>query len=276
MSNAPTGNEAILVTEERFVFALGAGGNPRKVQWSDREDNNSWTPATTNEAGDLELATTGTIMAGVNVRGGSLILTSRDAHFATYQGPPYVYGIERVGTACGLASTLGCVVVDQGAVWMGVNSFFAYNGSSVAELNSEVSDYVFSDINKAQISKVFGVSNSLYNEIWWYYPSSGSTENDRYVVYNYSENTWYIGELDRTAGTDRGAFRQPMLADASDMYVYEHEVGFDYGTLTPFAETGPFRIGTGENVVSVTGLIPDEKNLGDVNATLKQGFSNGN
>ena len=272
LSNAPTGNEAILVTEERFVFALGAGGNPRKVQWSDREDNNTWTPATTNEAGDLELATTGTIMAGVNVRGGSLILTSRDAHFATYQGPPYVYGIERVGTACGLASTLGCVVVDQGAVWMGVNSFFAYNGSSVAELNSEVSDYVFNDINKAQISKVFGVSNSLYNEIWWYYPSSGSTENDRYVVYNYSENTWYIGELDRTAGADRGAFRQPMLADASDMYIYEHEVGFDYGTLTPFAETGPFRIGTGENVVSVTGLIPDEKNLGDVNATFKARF----
>ena len=272
LSNAPTNNEAIVVTEERFVFALGAGGNPRKVQWSDREDNNTWTPAATNEAGDLELATTGTIMAGVNVRGGSLILTSRDAHFATYQGPPYVYGIERVGTACGLASTLGCVVVDQGAVWMGVNSFFAYNGSSVAELNSEVSDYVFNDINKAQISKVFGVSNSLYNEIWWYYPSSGSTENDRYVVYNYSENTWYIGNLDRTAGADRGAFRQPMLADASDMYIYEHEVGFDYSGLTPFAETGPFRIGTGENVVSVTGLIPDEKNLGDVNATFKARF----
>ena len=155
---------------------------------------------------------------------------------------------------------------------MGVNSFFAYNGSSVAELNSEVSDYVFNDINKAQISKVFGVSNSLYNEIWWYYPSSGSTENDRYVVYNYSENTWYIGELDRTAGTDRGAFRQPMLADASDMYIYEHEVGFDYGTLTPFAETGPFRIGTGDNVISVTELIPDEKNQGDVNATFKSRF----
>ena len=92
LSNAPTGNEAILVTEERFVFALGAGGNPRKVQWSDREDNNTWTPATTNEAGDLELATTGTIMAGVNLPGGSFNLTSREAQFATYQGPPQGFG----------------------------------------------------------------------------------------------------------------------------------------------------------------------------------------
>ena len=272
LSNAPTNNEAIVVTAERFVFALGAGGNPRKVQWSDREDNNSWTAATTNEAGDLELATTGTIMAGVNVRGGTLILTSRDSHFAVYQGPPYVYGIERVGTASGLAAPLACVAVDQGAVWMGVNSFFVYNGSSVSELNSEVSDYVFTDINKSQISKVFGVSNSLYNEVWWFYPSSGSTENDRYVVYNYSENTWYIGDLDRTAGVDRGAFSQPMLADASDRHIYEHEVGFDYSGLTPFAETGPFRIGTGDNVISVTELIPDEKNQGDVNAIFKSRF----
>ena len=43
----------------------GAGGNPRKVQWSDREDNTLWTPAATNEAGDLELNTSGQIMAGI-------------------------------------------------------------------------------------------------------------------------------------------------------------------------------------------------------------------
>ena len=157
-------------------------------------------------------------------------------------------------------------------MWMGVNSFFIYNGSSVTELNSEVSDYVFNDINRAQISKVFGVSNSLYNEIWWFYPSSSSLENDRYVVYNYSEGTWMIGELSRTAGADRGAFRQPMFVDADDRHIYEHEVGFDYGSLTPFAETGPFRIGSGDSVVSVVELIPDEKNQGDVNATFKTRF----
>lgn len=272
LSNAPADNQAIVVTEERFVFALGAGGNPRKVQWCDREDNTTWTAAATNEAGDLELNTSGKIMQGVNVRGQTLILTTRDAHAATYQGPPYVYGIERVGTSCGVASTLSCVVVDEGAVWMGVNSFFIYNGSSVTELNSEVSDYVFNDINRAQISKAFGVSNSLYNEIWWFYPSASSLENDRYVVYNYSEGTWMIGELSRTAGADRGAFRQPMFVDADDKHIYEHEVGFDYGSLTPFAETGPFRIGSGDSVVSVVELIPDEKNQGDVNATFKTRF----
>ncbi len=272
LSNAPTSNNGIVVTEERFLFALGAGGNPRKVQWSDREDNNTWTPAVTNEAGDFELNTSGALMKGVNVQGRTLLLTTRDAHVANYIGPPYVYGIERVGTSCGIASKQAIAVVDQGAFWMGVNSFYAYQGSTVKELPCEVSDYVFNDLNKAQISKAFAMSNSMFGEIIWFYPSSASTENDRYASFNYVEGTWQIGELDRTAGYDRGAFRQPMMISASDRKLYEHEIGFEYGSLTPFAESGPFRIGSGDQVMSVTEMLPDEKSQGDVSATFKTRF----
>jgi hypothetical protein len=272
LSNAPVNNESLVVTSERFLFALGAGGNPRKVAFSDRENNNLWTPAVTNEAGDIELNTSGSIMKGLRVRGQTLILTTRDAHSATYIGPPYVYGFERVGTSCGLAAREAAVVVDAGAFWMGANSFYTYNGSAVAELPCDVSDYVFNDINQAQISKAFGMSNSMFGEIWWFYPSAGNTENDRYVVFNYVEGTWYIGQLDRTAGTDRGVYRQPMMAKASDKKIYEHEVGLEYDSLTPFAESGPFRIGTGDQVMSVTEMIPDEKTQGDVNATFKTRF----
>lgn len=272
LSNAPTGNRSLVVTEERFLFALGAGGNPRKVQWSDREDNNTWTPAATNEAGDLELNSNGQIMKGVNVRGQTLILTSTDAHVANYVGPPYVYGIERVGTSCGLAANEAVAVVDSGAFWMGPHAFYAYTGGAVQEVNSDVSDYVFSDINRAQISKAFAVTNGNYGEIWWYYPSSASNENNRYVVYNYIENTWYTGDLARTAGVDRGAFRQPIMADADDYKIYEHEIGFDYGELSPFAETGPIMLGSGDTVASVVEMLPDERTQGDVNVTFKTRF----
>ena len=272
LSNAPTGNRGIVVTEERFLFALGAGGNPRLVQWSDREDNNTWTPAATNEAGDLELNTSGALMAGMSVRGQTLLLTTRDAHVANYVGPPYVYGIERVGTSCGLAAKQAAIVVDAGAFWMGSKSFYTYQGSTVQELQSDVSDYVFNDLNKAQVSKAFAVSNSMFGEITWFYPSSASTENNRYATYNYIENTWYTGDLDRTAGFDRGAFRLPMMVSATDNKIYEHEIGFDYGGLTPFAETGPFMLGSGDQVVSVVEMLPDEKTQGDVDVTFKTRF----
>ena len=272
VSNAPTDNLGIVVTEERFLFALGAGGNSRLVQWSDRENNTLWTPAATNEAGDLELNTSGALLRGVNVRGQTLLLTTRDAHVANYVGPPYVYGFERVGTSCGLAAKQAVIVVDAGAFWMGNNSFYTYQGGVVQELQSDVSDYVFNDLNKSQISKAFVISNSMFGEVTWFYPSAASTENDRYVTFNYIEGTWYTGNLARTAGFDRGAFRQPMMASPDDNKIYEHEIGFEYGGLTPFAETGPFMLGSGDQVISVVEMLPDEKTQGDVDVTFKTRF----
>jgi hypothetical protein len=272
VANAPVNNRAILVTEERFLMCLGAGGNPRLVQWSDRENNTVWTPAATNEAGSLELQTTGRIQCGVRVQNQALILTDTDAHAATYSGPPYVFGIERIGTSCGIVSTQAVAVVDKGAIWMGSRSFYTYSGGAVSEVNCEVADYVFSDINHSQISKVAAVSNANFGEIWWFYPSGNSNENNRYVVFNYNDNTWAIGVLARTSGVDAGVYRQPIIASALNKKLYEHEIGFNYDGGEPFAESGPIIIGNGDNVMSVTKMIPDEKTQGDVDATFKTRF----
>ena len=271
LSNAPTNCSGMMVSEERFVFAFGAGGNPRKVAWSDRENNNLWTPAATNEAGDIEIQTNGIILKGLRTRGQSLILTDQDAHTATYSGPPFVYGFERVGTSCGLIAANAAASIDEGVVWMGQRSFFIYAGGSVKDLPCEVSDYVFSDMNNDQRSKVHAVVNSRFNEIWWFYPSASSIECDSYVAFDYAENIWTTGTIDRTAGIDRGVFRQPFWI-AADGILYEQEIGFNYGSQTPFAETGPIAIGVGESVMAVRGMIPDENTLGDVTATFKTRF----
>lgn len=270
VTNAPTGNRSVLVTEERFLFALGADDNPRKVQWSDREDNTTWTPAATNEAGDIELQTSGAIQCGKRVQGQTLILTDVDAHVATYIGGQFVYGFERVGSSCGVASKKVLSVTDAGAFWMGTKSFYVYSGGAVQELPSDVSDYVFSNINYSQISKCWSMSQAQYGEIWWFYPQS--TEVDSYVVYNYVENSWYIGSLDRTSGFDAGSFKNPTMFSADDYKPYEHEVGFSYGSLTPYAESAPISLGSGDSVMVVTEMIPDERTQGDVQATFKTRF----
>jgi hypothetical protein len=271
IDNAPTNCSALMSTEERFLFAFGADGNPRKIAWSDREDNTTWTAAATNEAGDIEIQTNGTILRGLRTRGQALILTDQDAHTATYQGPPFVYGFERVGTSCGLVAPNAAATIDAGVVWMGVRNFFIYSGGAVQELPSEVSDYVFSDFNTDQRSKVHAVVNSQWNEVWWFYPSGGSVECDRYVLFDYVQNVWATGNIDRTAGVDSVAFRQPMWI-ASNGDIYEHEIGNVYNGEAPFCESGPISIGTGDQVMSVRRLIPDERTLGDVTATFKTRF----
>jgi hypothetical protein len=271
ISNAPTGCVGLHVTGERFLFALGAGGNYRKVAWSDREDNTLWAPDATNEAGDIELQTAGQIMLGIRARGQSLILTDHDAHAATYQGPPFVYSFERVGSSCGAISRLCAASVDAGVFWMGRSGFHLYAGGAVQELPCEVADYVFSDINLTQRSKVAAVASAANSEVWWFYPSSGSIENDRYVSYNYQENHWSIGQISRTCGVDAGVFSTPIWFDATGA-AKNHEIGHLYDGVPPFAESGPIEIASGDAVMSMLQLVPDERTQGDVTATLKTQF----
>lgn len=273
LQNAPTDNLGIVVTEERFVFALGAGGNPRKVQWCDFENNTVWTPSTTNQAGSQELQTSGQIMLGIRTRGQTLILTDIDAHAARYSGPPYIYNFQRVGTSCGAISRKAASDVDMGVFWMGESGFFRFDGNSVSELGCDVHDYVFGDINLGQKSKIWSVANSKHGEIWWFYCSSGATEIDRYVAFDYKENHWLIGDLSRTSGVPGGVFQYPILAGHNaDSDLYDHEVGVNFDGATTFAETGPMSVGNGDNITKITKLLPDEKTQGDVSVTFKTRF----
>jgi hypothetical protein len=267
ITNAPTGNKAVLVTAERILFALGAGGNPRKVQWCDQENNTLWTPAGDNQAGDYELATPGTLLAGKRVKGVNLLFTDVDVHTAQYVGAPFVYGFEKAGSGCGLISAQAVAAIDTAAIWMSKSGFWIYDGY-VKPLPSDVSDYVFGNINFNQASKVYAVHNSKFGEIWWYYPSSGSNENDSYVTYNYREQHWNIGTLARTAGTDAGVFANP-LAVSTDGFIYEHEVGFAYDSANLYAESGPVQLGNGDNIMSVRQVIPDEQTLGEAVVSFK-------
>ena len=271
IANSPTSCRALIVTGERFLFALAAGGNPRKVAWCDREDNTTWTAALDNEAGDFEIQTSGSIMCGLGLRNSTLILTSTDAHLATYQGPPFVYGFERVGSACGAISRKAAVSVDHGAYWMGRRKFHFFDGTSVRELRCDVVRKVFDDINLNQVSKTWAMHNSMHSEVWWFFPSAGALEVDRYVSYNYAEDHWSVGEMDRTTGFDRGVFSSPIMYDANAVS-YNHEIGNMHGTQTPFAESGPVSIGNGDQVMKCVQLIPDELTQGDVNLTFKTRF----
>lgn len=293
-ATAPTSNAAVVVTPERFLVALGAGGNPRLVQWADQESYTLWTPAITNTAGDFELATNGRILCGRRGRDTTLIWTDADLWTMNYIGGSLVYSFTQVGDTCGIIAPNAVAVVDGRAYWMGKDAFFAFDGF-VQPLPCDVRDYVFEDFNDTQAIKVCAVTFSQFGEVWWFYPSAGSTENDRYVCYNYRENHWVFGQLARTAGFDRGATANPMLALPTGELV-EHEVlevrsrytgldpfladgahladgslysaGTEPASETPYLDSGPFEIGDGDRVARVQRVIPDEKTLGDVEATF--------
>jgi hypothetical protein len=267
VANSPEDCQSVMVTAERFIFALGADGNPRKVAWCDQEDNTDWTPTTLNQAGDFELVTTGSLMAGKRVRGINIFWTDDDCHSAQYIGQPFIYSFERIGSGCGLIGKQAVTIVaDTSAFWMSKGGFWMYDGV-VKPLQSDVSDYVFRNMNSSQSSKVFAMHNPKYGEVWWLYPSAESNEVDSYVLYNYREGHWNIGQLSRTCGTGAGAFDKPLMVGV-DGFLYEHEIGLINTSGDIYAESGPVQIAAGDNIISVREVIPDELNQGNVDLTF--------
>lgn len=264
VTNAPTAR-AILVTAQRILMALGAEGNPRRVKWSDQEDNTDWTPSATNQAGDFDLQTNGQLMLGKKVKGGALLLTNEDAHVATYTGDTLVYsfGDGPVATGCGAISQNCAAVFDNSIFWMSKSGFWKYNGGFVQAIDCEVLDYIFSDINLEQSSKTTCEVDSSFGEVTWRYQSNDSTGDiDKYVTLT-QDGKFQFGSMARLVGSDAGVF-QNHLAVSNDGYVYDHEVGFVYDGAIPFLEGGPVELGEGDNTYDVNGYIPDEKTLGDV------------
>lgn len=264
----PIDNKGVIVTDERFVVLLQADGNRRRVTWSDQESLTDWEQTATKQAGSFELQTNGEIMSARRVRGQVLIVTSSDAHTMQYIGPPLVYGFERVGTGCGAISRNALVAIDKAAMWMGENAFFIYDGF-VKPVPCDVSDYVFSRINRAQQAKVWSVHNPDFGEVTFFYPSS--TEIDSYVTYNYRENHWAVGSMARTIGVNDDVYINPIRV-APDGFLYEHEVGFAYNGPMPFAESGPVELGQGDQVYMAKYMYPDEKTQGQVQARFATKF----
>ena len=273
VSGAPTSCAGLVVTQDGFLFALGATGDGRRVAWCDQQNLATWTPAATNQAGDYDLATGGTLQCGKAIPGGALLFTDVDVWRASYIGAPLVYGFQRVGVGCGVISKGAVASRDSLAVWMGKNgAFWLFDGQSVRPLDCDVLDHV-SSFNVNQASKITTVHLADQGEVWWFYPSASSNENDSYVAWCYREserlgrNIWTFGTLARTCGENRGIFVNPLMVDSSG-YLYEHETGLNYGGATPYLETGAIEIAQGEYMAEVQRVIPDQVSDGQLQATF--------
>ena len=229
LANAPISNVAVLVTAERHVMVLGAGGNQRRIQWAHQEGltgTANWTPSLTNTAGDLDLQTKGRIVGGFKTRYGVLVFTTSDVWKTNYLGPPYVYGCERL-TEGGGPVGMKCIAGSADFVaWMSRGRFWSFTGGYVKELTCDVADYVFSDINLDVEGLIAAGHSPEFGEIIWFYPKEGDEYCTRYVTYSYREQHWTTGELERTALESPDALGYPVWA-GSDGYLYRHEMDPD-------------------------------------------------
>lgn len=171
--------------------------DPLLVRWSDQGNTYEWVPAVTNQSGEQGLSHGSYIVTANNTRQEILIWTDTALFSMQYVGPPFVWSFTLLDQDISIASQNAVLTVNNVVYWMGRDKFFMYSGR-VETLPCTLRQFVYSDINYDQLNQVVAGANEGYNEIWWFYPSSDSTINNRYVIYNYLERIWYYGNLNRT------------------------------------------------------------------------------
>ena len=264
------------------------------IRFSDAEDINSYGTSSVNTAGSQRLQDGTKIIGALKAKETILIWTDNALYTMKFVGAPFTFGFEQVGTNCGLIGKNAAIEVDGIAYWMSSNGFFLFDGT-VKTLPCTVEDFVFENINRNKGQQVNAGLNNLFTEVVWYYPSSSSDFNDKYVVFNFGESSiskspvWYTGTEARTTWIDASVYPNPIAtkfvsgstgafpaivgqSGLGQTTLFEHEVGRDQvnadgstTTVTSFINSFDFDIkpeGTdGEFFLSMKRFIPDFKTL---------------
>ena len=300
VANAPTTSKFSLVsTPDRHLILFGtektvgtgSSQDPLLLRFSSQEDINTYQPQAENTAGSLRIQDGSSIVGADKARGQILVWTDTSLHGLQFIGPPFTFGLNQLGRNCGLLGQHAGVVVRDVAYWMGQNAFFAFDGT-VKKLPCTVDDFVFENIDLTQSDQIFAGVNTEFAEIIWFYVTNlnnnPAPQINRCVVYNYLEQSWSIGTLNRTSWVDRGVFQFPLATEylpnttvnttptviglsngASNYYQQEFGTDADGETMLSFIQSGDFNIDEGgEQLMRVARFVPDFRDqVGDVDVT---------
>lgn len=271
----------ILFTAQGFLLALGCTNydasaaapdylgtyDPLLIRWSNVDPDigpepENWQPTVTNTAGFLRLQSGSKIITAINTRQETLVFTNTSLSSIQFLGTAEVFGLQELSHNISIIGANALVGSNNITYWMGRDRFYTYSGR-VDTLPCTIRQYIFTDINYEQSALIFAGVNNKFTEIIWFYPSASSSEINRYVVFNYLENIWYYGQLERTAWIDSGVFNNPVgLADG---WVYQHENGTDDGQplgaaplpITSYIQSADVDIDDGDKFMLIRRIIPD-------------------
>jgi hypothetical protein len=277
-TNVPTAHNQLIVSDvSRYVMCFGCNPvfdpnlDPMLIRWSDQENPYDWLPTATNQSGELRLSLGSSIIAVQQQRQEILVWTDTALYSLQYLGAPLVWGATLLGENTSIMSSRAVAAANNVTYWMGADKFYIYDGR-VQTLRCDVRQYVFNNndavkqIDLTQSEQVFAGTVEAFNEIWWFYCSTPENapipSPDRYVVYNYAEDIWYFGTMERTAWLDSKVARNPTAA-TSIGYLISQENGPDNvegegnAPLPAYIESSEFDLDDGHNFGFVGRVLPD-------------------
>ena len=264
-TNNPTATRVTLISPTtRHLIHFGTEttiGTPTTqddmfIRFSEDENINGYTPEATNTAGTQRIQDGTKIVGALVAKENILVWTDNALYTMKFVGAPFTFGFEQVGTNCGLIGKNAAIEIDGVAYWMGNNGFFSFDGT-VNTLPCSVEDYIYDDVDTTKGQQVCAGINNLFTEVTWWYPTSGSDFNNRYVVYNYGQNNAQLPMGNWYTGTNTNSIRTTWI----DSLVYPKP----YATAYSSSATGSFPAIIGETGLGRSVLFEHESGTDQVN-----------
>jgi hypothetical protein len=255
-------------------LAVGGDFDPLVIRWSDIESLTDWRIKKTNSAGEYRLPKGNRIVAAHQTRTEIIVFTDEEAYSMVFVGGNEVFRFTPLGTNMSATGIHAVIDVNGIVYWMGVDDFYMYDGT-IRPMPNSIDDLLFDQDGEARLDqkqkeKVFAGVNKKFHEIWWFYPIESTDINfpaevdmNNYVVYNYMENAWYYGTMQRSVWSDRGTFGRPLAVgrdtQTDEVRLFSHEQGKDDNgvALYSFIESGFFDIAEGTDFVFIDRILPD-------------------
>jgi len=275
--SVPDSTGQILVSQnDKHLLAFGCqpfGGtgsdyDPLLIRWASQDEPEYWNPTgitpnnLASSAGFLRVSRGSRIIRAIPTRQETVVFTDTHVYSLQYLGTTEVFGLQELSDSISIISPRAPTSVNNVVFWMGTDKFYMYDGR-VQVLPCTIREHIFKNINFSQAEQIISGTNESYNEVWWYYCSSDSSVVNRYAVYNYLENIWYYGSLERTAWLDKASSGKPLAVeynpDTGLSFLYEHENGVDAdgAPMETFIQSSDFDIGDGEKFMLTRRMIPD-------------------
>ena len=231
VKDAPVGNRTFIVTAERHVMLFGPKGVANRFCWCSQEDIEDWNfLSVENTAGFYAIEPASRIINAMAAQYAIIFWTVQGAYTVEYRGLPYIYTYSFLGQHTAPLSGMSPVAASGTVMWPSADGFWRFDGTQVQPVVCAVLDWFQQEYEeKATRAYMGGWFNGANSEIWWCFPTKGSTENDTLIIYNFQEKWWSLGKLKRNCGVAGSLVGYPLMA--SPTTIYRHEKGNKYPDL---------------------------------------------
>lgn len=280
LAGSPAAVNWLFVAKNQIV-TLG-DTDPNRIHTSSSLLSTVWTPSAASDAFSYAVFGADRFIGSGYVQDQNLLFTSAGVWSMTWVGGTQYWDIREVYIGDGALSPHTIVNLPGACIWQGQNDLYIYNGAVVTQVpNNKILRWFLDEMNEAKFYLSFFRKVLEYDEIWCFFPSGQSLDCNAYWIWNYTENTFSVGLMNRTAAEEPSnpAREQYMANGACDASIptklYQQEIGFadDGQPITGYLTTNYTLFGDGDFIQNIKEIVPSNLILPSGSSTTELLYS---